>query len=68
MFISFKPIAAAVVLGIFAVSMPGVMAQQQPAPSTLREIRFEGDMTTILTALPSASLPSPRVLLRRLRF
>ncbi len=67
MFISFKPIAAAVVLGIFG-SMQGVMAQQQPAPSTLREIRFEGDMTTILTALPNASLPSPRVLLRRLRF
>ena len=49
----FKLITAAVVLGICAVSMSGVMAQQ-PAPSTLREIRFEGDMTTILAALPSA--------------
>ena len=49
----FKLITAAVVLGICAVSMSGVMAQQ-PAPSTLREIRFEGDMTTILAALPNA--------------
>ena len=53
MIISLRLIAAAVVLGICAVSMSGVMAQQ-PASSTLREIRFEGDMTTILAALPSA--------------
>ena len=50
MIISCKLIAAAVVLGICAVSMSGVMAQQ-PTPSTLRAVQYEGDMTMILAAL-----------------
>ena len=52
MIISFKLIATAVVLGICAVSMSGVMAQQPTAP-TVRVIRYEGDMTLILAALPN---------------
>jgi hypothetical protein len=52
MIISFRQIAAAVVLGICAVSMSGVMAQQ-PTPSTLRAVQYEGDMTMILAALPN---------------
>lgn len=51
--INFKLIAAAVVLGIFAVSIPGVMAQQ-PSPPPVRAIQFDGDMTSILAALPNA--------------
>ena len=50
--INFKLIAAAVVLGIFAVSIPGVMAQQ-PAPPPVRAVQFNGDMTSILAALPN---------------
>jgi hypothetical protein len=53
MIISLKLIAAAVVLGICAFSMSGVMAQQPPS-SPLKVIRFEGDMTMILAALPNA--------------
>ena len=53
MIISFKLIAAAVVLGICGASMSGVMAQQQ-TPSTLKVIRFEGDFTMILAAMPNA--------------
>ena len=49
MIISFKLIAAAVVLGICGVSTSGVMAQQ-PTPPTLRVIRYEGDITMILAA------------------
>jgi len=49
----FKLIAAAVVLGICGVSTSGIMAQQ-PAPQTVRIIRFDGDMTMILAALPNA--------------
>ena len=52
MIISLKQIAAAVVLGIGAVSMSGVMAQQ-PAPPAVRVIRYNGDMTMILAALPN---------------
>src|ERR1044072_1065309 len=51
MITSLKLIAAAVVLGICAVSMSGVMAQQ-PAP--VRVIQFHGDMTSLLAALPNA--------------
>ena len=54
MFISLKRIGVAVVLGICAVSMSGVMAQQPPARSTLRAITYEGDMTNVLSALPGA--------------
>ena len=53
MTISFKLTAAVVVLGICAVSMSSVMAQQ-PARSTLRVIEFQGDMTMLLAALPNA--------------
>ncbi len=53
MLISFKLIAAAVVLGICGVSTSGVMAQQ-PTPPTLRVIRYEGDFTMMLAALPNA--------------
>jgi hypothetical protein len=53
MIVSLKLIAAAVVLGICAVSMSGVMAQQ-PAVSTLRVIRYKGDFTMALAALPTA--------------
>ena len=53
MIISFKLIVAAVVLGIGGVAMPGVVAQQ-PTPPTLRVIRYEGDITMILAALPNA--------------
>lgn len=49
---SFKLIAAAVVLGICAVSMSGVMAQQSVAP-IVRVIKFEGDFTMCLAALPN---------------
>jgi len=51
MIIACKLIAAAVVLGICAVSMSVVMAQQ-PAPPPVRVIRYNGDMTTILAELP----------------
>lgn len=51
MIISFKLVAAAVVLGICAGSMLGVMAQQ-PAYPPVRIIKFDGDMTMILAALP----------------
>jgi hypothetical protein len=51
MITSFKLIAAAVVLGVCAVSMSGVMAQQ-PAP--VRVIQFNGDMISILAELPHA--------------
>jgi hypothetical protein len=47
---SFKLIAAAVVLGICAVSMSGVMAQQA-AVTTLRVIQVKGDFTSILASL-----------------
>ena len=53
MSITFKLIAAAVVLGICAVSMSGVMAQQ-PASPPLKAIQFDGDMTSLLAALPNA--------------
>ena len=53
MIISFKLIAAAVVLGICGVSTSGVMAQQ-PTPPTVRVIRFDGDISMILAALPNA--------------
>ena len=52
MIISFKLVAAAVVLGICGLSMSGAMAQQ-PAPQTVRVIRFDGDITMILAALPN---------------
>lgn len=53
MIMSFKLIAAAVVLGICGVSMSGVMAQQ-PAPPTVRVIQYKGDLTMVLAALPNA--------------
>ena len=53
MIISCRLFAAAVVLGIFAVSMSGVMAQQQTAPP-LRVVRFNGDMTSLLAEMPNA--------------
>jgi len=46
-----KLIAVAVVLGICAVS--GVVAQQ-PAVSTLRVVRYQGDFTMALAAIPTA--------------
>jgi len=49
MIISFKLIAAAVVLG---VSMSGVMAQQS-TPAIVRVIQFKGDMTALLATLPN---------------
>jgi len=49
MIITFKQIAVAVVLVVCGVSMSGVMAQQPP---TLRVIRYQGDMTMLLAALP----------------
>ncbi|HKG60756.1 MAG TPA: hypothetical protein VKB05_13435 [Pyrinomonadaceae bacterium] len=52
MIISVKLIAAAVVLGICAVSMSGVMAQQPTAP-LVRVIEFKGDFTMVLAALPN---------------
>jgi hypothetical protein len=52
MIISFKLIIAAVVLGICAVSMSGVMAQQPAAP-LVRVIQFQGDFTALLAALPN---------------
>jgi len=52
MILSFKHIAAAVVLGICAVSTSGVMAQQ-PAPQIVRVLRFNGEMTSMLAALPN---------------
>ena len=52
MIISVKLIAAAVVLGICAVSMSGVMAQQ-PAVPLVRVIEFKGDFTMVLAALPN---------------
>ena len=52
MIICFKLIAAAVVLGICGVSTSGVMAQQS-TPPTVRVIRYEGDITMILAALPN---------------
>jgi len=53
MIISFKRIAAAVVVGICAVSMSGVMAQQSK-PTTLRIIQYEGDTTMLLAAMADA--------------
>ena len=53
MIFSLKRTAAAVVLGICAVSMSSVMAQQTPT-SILRVIQFNGDMTSILAAMPNA--------------
>lgn len=53
MIISFKQITAAVVLGICAVSVSSVMAQQ-PTPQTLRVIQYQGDFTMALAALPTA--------------
>jgi hypothetical protein len=53
MIISFRLFVAAVVLGIFAVSMSGVTAQQQ-TPTTLRAVRFNGDMTSLLAEMPHA--------------
>jgi len=47
-----KLIATAVVLGICAVSMSGVMAQQ-PAPPPVRAITYKGDMANILSELPN---------------
>ena len=47
-----KLIAAAVVLGICAVSTSGVMAQQ-PATSTVRIIEYQGDFTMLLAAMPN---------------
>jgi len=47
---SFKLIAAAVVLGICAVSMSGVMAQQTPVTS-LRVVRIQGDFAMALANL-----------------
>jgi len=52
MIISCKLFAAAVVLGICAVSMSGVMAQQ-PAVPLVRVIEFKGDFTMVLAALPN---------------
>jgi hypothetical protein len=52
MIISVKLIAAAVVLGICAVSMSGVMAQQSPV-STVRVIEYKGDFTRVLAVLPN---------------
>ncbi len=52
MVISVKLIAAAVVLGICAVSMSGVMAQQPAAP-LVSVIEFKGDFTVVLAALPN---------------
>ena len=52
MIISFKLIAAVVVLGICEMSTSGVMAQQ-PARSSLRIIRYNGDFTSLIAALPS---------------
>ena len=49
---SFKLMAAAIVLGICAVSMSGVMAQQ-PGRPPVRVIQFQGDMTMILGGLAS---------------
>ena len=48
--ISFKLIAAAVVLGICAMSAPRVMAQQPAA--TVRVIEYQGDFAMILASLP----------------
>jgi hypothetical protein len=52
MIVSFKLIAAAVVLGICGLSMSGVMAQQ-PVPSAVRVIEYKGDITAVVAALPS---------------
>ena len=51
MIISLKLFAAAVVLGICAVSMSDVMAQQ---PASLRVIQLNGDMTSLLAGLSNA--------------
>ena len=53
MIVSFKLIAAAVVLGICGVSMSGVIAQQS-TPPTLRVIDYSGDFTMIMAAVPNA--------------
>ena len=53
MIISFKLIAAAVVLGICGASVSGVMAQQQPSLPPVRVVEFNGDMTSIVAALPN---------------
>ena len=52
MIISFKLIAAAVVLGICGVSISGVVAQQS-TPPTLRVIDYSGDFTMLMAALPN---------------
>ncbi|HEU4511356.1 MAG TPA: hypothetical protein VFR78_24215 [Pyrinomonadaceae bacterium] len=43
---------AAAVLGLCAVSTSGVMAQQ-PAPSTVRVIEYNGDLAMLMAALPN---------------
>ena len=50
MIIYFKLMAAAVVLGVCAASMPGVMAQQT-TPPTVRVIDVNGDMAMLLANL-----------------
>jgi hypothetical protein len=50
MIISFKLIAAAVILGVCGVSMSGVMAQQ-PALPPVRVIQVHGDMAALLASL-----------------
>ena len=53
MVISRKLMGALVVLGICAVAMSDVMAQQQ-TPRTLRVINYQGDMTLLLAAVSDA--------------
>ena len=53
MIVSFKLFAPAVVLAICVVPLSGVMAQEAPRPP-LRVIRFAGDLTMVLAALPDA--------------
>ena len=53
MIISRKLIGAALVLGICAVAMSEVVAQQQ-TPRTLRVIKYQGDMTLLLAAVSDA--------------
>src|SRR5215813_8974798 len=49
--ITFKLIAAAVVLLICSVSMSGIMAQQRTPVQQLRVIDYSGDMTMLLAAM-----------------
>ena len=53
MIMSFKLIVAAFVLIICGVSTSGVMAQE-PARPPVRVIKYQGDITRILAALPNA--------------